>query len=341
SYDKPLHIVRGRGCYLYDSDARAYLDLYNNVAHLGHQHPKIVRAITEQTALLNTNSRYLHELRQAYTERLCALLPEGLEVAYFVNSASEANELALRMAQAYTHRKDMLVVEHAYHGHTSNLIDLSPYKHDGPGGAGAPNWVHSIPQADPYRGGGTYDDPHAGEKYAQVLADKLDELGDQNRLPAAFIAETYPSVGGQIIPPVGYLTYVQQHLRQRGVLYIADEVQTGMGRIGSHWWAFATEEVIPDIVVLGKPIGNGYPLAAVITTRTVADAFDNGMEYFSTYGGNPVAMAAGLAVLDAIEEEDLLVNALQVGKLFMDGLKKLQDQCPLIGDVRGAGLFLG
>ena len=341
TYRDPLHIVSGFKQFLFDSHARTYLDFYNNVPHVGHQHPTVVKAIQKQAGLLNTNTRYLHENILNYAKRLTEKLPDHLEVCYFVNSASEANELAIRMARAYTQRKDILVVEAAYHGHTNTLIDISPYKHNGPGGKGAPEWVHTVPIADDYRGEWKKDQPNAGHHYANEVKDILANIESSGRSVAAFIAETYPSVGGQIIPPDGYLKEVYNHVRNHGAICIADEVQTGFGRLGKSFWAFETQGAIPDMVVLGKPIANGFPLGALVTTKAIADAFDNGMEYFSTFGGNPVSCAAGLAVLDVLETENLPENARLRGQEIIDRLNQLKDKFPIIGDVRGEGLFLG
>ena len=341
SYKQPLHIVKGHLQYLYDSKGQAYLDVYNNVPHVGHQHPRVVRAIQEQTALLTTNTRYLHDTILNYADRLVAKMPKGLEVCYFVNSASEANELAIRMARAYTGRKDMLVVEGAYHGHTNTLIDISPYKHDGPGGEGPPDWVHKVPMADDYRGKYKRNNPARGIWYAQEVELKLEALERQGVNLAGFIAETYPSVGGQIIAPPLYLKTVYQYIRAHGAICIADEVQTGFGRLGDSFWAFETQEAIPDMVILGKPIANGYPMGAVITTKEIAEAFDNGMEFFSTFGGNPVACAAATAVLDVLEEDKLQRTAKVLGDQFLKRMNELKDQYEWIGDVRGEGFFLG
>lgn len=341
SYHQPLKIVRGWMQYLYDDTGRPFLDVYNNVPLVGHSHPRVVRAVQEQIALLNTNTRYLHDNVNRYAGRLTHLLPEPLRVCYFVNSGSEANELALRLARAHTGREDIIVLEHAYHGHTSTLIEISPYKFNGPGGRGRKPWVHVAPLPDDYRGPYRSGDADAGPKYAQHVAELLENLRVEGRSAAAFIAETLPSVAGQIVFPSGYLAEVYKHIRAAGGVCIADEVQVGFGRLGPHFWGFDTQNVVPDIVVLGKPIGNGFPLAAVITTRQIAASFDNGMEFFSTFGGNPVACAAGLAVLDVLEEEHLQENALQVGRYLVAQLKALQEKYALIGDVRGSGLFLG
>jgi 4-aminobutyrate aminotransferase-like enzyme/Ser/Thr protein kinase RdoA (MazF antagonist) len=341
SYQHPLKIVRGWMQYLYDETGRAYLDVYNNVPLVGHSHPRVVKAAQEQLALLNTNTRYLHDNVNRYAERLTRLLPAPLRVCFFVNSGSEANELALRLARAHTKREDVIVLEHAYHGHTSTLIDISPYKFDGPGGGGKKPWVHVAPLADDYRGLYRHNDKQAGAKYARHVAEILERVRAEGRGVAAYIAETLPSVGGQIMFPAGYLAEVYSHVRAGGAVSIADEVQVGFGRLGTHFWGFETQGVVPDIVVLGKPIGNGFPLAAVITTGEIADSFNNGMEFFSTFGGNPVACAAGLAVLDVLEEEHLHEHALRVGTHLINSLKALQERSALVGDVRGSGLFLG
>jgi 4-aminobutyrate aminotransferase-like enzyme/Ser/Thr protein kinase RdoA (MazF antagonist) len=341
SYERPLKIVRGWMQYLYDDTGRAYLDVYNNVPLVGHSHPCVVQATQEQMALLNTNTRYLHDNVNRYAERLTRLLPEPLRVCFFVNSGSEANELALRLARVHTSREDIIVLEHAYHGHTNTLIDISPYKFDGPGGRGKKPWVHVAPLADDYRATYRRGDKQAGAKYARHVAEILERTKAEGRGVAAYIAETLPSVGGQIVFPPGYLAEVYRHVRGAGAVCIADEVQVGFGRLGTHFWGFETQGVVPDMVVLGKPIGNGFPLAAVVTTAEIADSFNNGMEFFSTFGGNPVACAAGLAVLDVLEEEKLQQHAMRVGAHLIEGLRSLQTRHALIGDVRGSGLFLG
>ena len=340
SYEKPLKIVRGWRQYLYDETGRAFLDVYNNVPLIGHSHPRVVRAAQEQLALLNTNTRYLHDNILRYAERLTALMPKPLQVCYFVNSGSEANELALRLARTYTRSEDVIVLEHAYHGHTNTLIDISPYKFNGPGGTGKKPWVHVAPLADDYRGIYRRDESQIGAKYARHVGQLSRDLRARGSRPT-FIAETLPSVGGQIVFPPEYLAEAYRHVRAAGGVCIADEVQVGFGRLGTHFWGFETQNVVPDIVVLGKPIGNGFPLAAVVTTREIADAFNNGMEFFSTFGGNSVACAAGLAVLDVVQEESLQENALRVGKSWIAALEDLQRKYALIGDGRGSGLFLG
>ena len=339
AYRRPVKIVRGAMQYLYDEAGEQYLDAYNNVAHVGHCHPRVVSAGQQQMARLNTNTRYLNDLIVDYAARLTSFLPDPLNVCFFVNSGSEANELAIRLARAHTRSRDLIVLDHAYHGNTTTLIDISPYKHDGPGGAGPPSWVHKVPQPDLYRGLYKATDEHAGEKYAQSVYDVIAELGEPGL--CGFIAESLPSVGGQIVLPHDYLRLVYEAVHQAGGLNIADEVQTGYGRIGTHFWGFKSYDVIPDIVVLGKPIGNGHPIGAVVTTTEIADSFNNGMEFFSTFGGNNVSCAIGKEVLDTVIDEGLQLHADQIGEHLLAGLKDMMKRHEIIGDVRGSGLFLG
>ncbi len=340
-YAKPLELVRGRMQYLFDKDGRAYLDCVNNVCHVGHCHPRVVEAARQQIGMLNTNTRYLHDNMVLYAQRLASLLPDPLDVCFFVNSGSEANELAVRLARTFTRRYDMIVIGEGYHGHTSTLVDLSPYKHAGPGGSGRPEWVHTVPCPDTYRGPYREDEPDAARKYAAHVAEAMEEAHRRGRAIAGFIAEPLMGCGGQIVPPEGYLEEAFTHVRSAGGVCIADEIQIGFGRVGTHMWGFETQGVVPDIVTLGKPIGNGHPLAAVVTTREIAAAFDNGMEFFSTFGGNPVSCAIGLAVLDAIACDRLQDHALVVGKRLLSGFRELGARHEAIGDVRGQGLFLG
>ena len=342
AYRKPLNIVKGWKQYLYDDEGRAYLDAVNNVAHVGHCHPRVVRAAQEQMAVLNTNTRYLHEHIARFAERLCTTMPDPLSVCFFVNSGSEANELALRLARAHTKGTAIICVDGAYHGNTTSLIDISPYKFEGPGGSGAPPPdVHKVMMPDTYRGPYRSDDPSAGEKYAGYIAGALEQIQHSGKRLSAFICESALGCGGQIILPDRYLSEAYRQVRAAGGVCIADEVQTGLGRVGSHFWAFETQGVVPDIVTIGKPLGNGHPLGAVVTTPEIAASFNNGMEYFNTFGGNPVSCAVGLAVLDVIEEEKLQANALNVGAYLKSGLEELKSRHPVIGDVRGMGLFMG
>ncbi len=341
AYRDPVKIARGMGQYLFDDDGRRYIDAYNNVPHVGHAHPRVVRAAHEQMMALNTNTRYPHDAVNRLADRICGTLPESLGVCDFVNSGSEANELALRLARAHTRARDMIVLEAAYHGNSTTLVDISPYKHAGPGGAGAPDWVHTVPIPDVYRGQYHADDPRAGEKYAADVMGVVVQLAEAGKGLAGYIAESLPSVGGQIVFPDGYLRAVYRYVRDAGGVCIADEVQTGYGRIGTHFWGFEQQGVVPDIVVLGKPMGNGYPIGAVVTTRAIAESFDNGMEFFSTFGGSTVSSVVGLEVIDVVLDERLQAHALAVGDAMLTRLRELGGRYDIVGDVRGSGLFLG
>ena len=341
SYREPLKIVRGRLHQLYDEDGQPYLDCVNNVAHIGHSHPRVLRAAREQMALLNTNTRYLHDSIVAYAEALSATFPDPLSVCFFVNSGSEANELALRLARAYTGGGEFIVIDHAYHGHTSALIDISPYKFNGPGGRGQPAHVEVAAMPDGYRGPCRGFDSRAGAYYARSVKEGIGRIGARSAQLAAFVAEGILGCGGQMPLPEGYLKRAYAMVRDAGGICIADEVQTGFGRVGSHFWAFELSGVMPDIVTMGKPMGNGHPLGAVVTTPEIAAAFDNGMEYFNTFGGNPVSCAIGLEVLRVIADEGLQHNAHDTGAYWLAELRALGERYPIIGQARGAGLFLG
>lgn len=344
-----------------DVNGVSYLDTRNNVAHCGHQHPRVVKAIQRQVAQLNTNTRYLHPNVTVLAQRLANLLPDPLEVVFFVNSGSEANDLALRLARAYTGSNNTIVVDGAYHGHTLAVLEVSPYKYEHSAefhlspqisseefikkGYYTPgHHIWKVPCPDTYRGEHTGED--AGELYAEYVEQACRIYKEERRQKVgAFIIEGGMSVAGVILPPPGYLPTCVNAVRQAGGVYIADEVQTGFGRFGSCDWAFQyhqSDGVVPDIVTVGKPFGNGMPLAAVITSRKIADAFEGmGVEYFNTFGGNPVCAAAGLAVLDILEEESLQSNAERVGRYLKDRFLHLQRKLSIIGDVRGSGLFLG
>ncbi len=290
-------------------------------------------------AELNTNTRYLHDNLAEYALRLTGTFPEPLEVCFFANSGTEANDLALRLARAHTGSKEIIVLDHAYHGHSPSLVEISPYKCEGPGGEGLAAHAHKVPMPDPYRG--PHRGPNAGEKYADEARTAISEIEGTGRKLGAFMAESLIGCGGQVIPAPGFLSAAAAAVRTVGGVVIADEVQVGFGRVGTHMWAFETQGVMPDIVTLGKPIGNGHPMAAVVTTPEIAASFDTGMEYFNTFGGNPVSCAIGLAVLDVIERQGLQQHALEVGTRLLDGLSELKERHPLIGDVRGLGLFIG
>ncbi len=349
SYEQPLHIVRGRGAYLYDAAGRAYLDTVNNVAHVGHCNSRVTSAITRQARVLNTNTRYLHREIVLLGEELLDRCPAPLDIAFMVCSGSEANELALRLARTYTSKTGVICLEGGYHGNTDALVEISPYKFDGPGGQGRTGRVAVVAMPDVYRGKYREDEDHggsdgavgatAGQRYArevQQAARRLQHCG-----VAAFVAESILGCGGQIEPPPGYLSAAYAHARAAGGVTIADEIQVGFGRVGDAFWAFELQGVVPDILTLGKPMGNGHPIAAVVTTRDIAAAFDNGMEYFNSFGGNPVSCAAARATLAELQDRDLIARARHIGALLTGGLRDLGRTCPLIGDVRGRGLFLG
>ena len=339
SYNEPLHLVRGRGQYLYDSKGNEYLDAVNNIQHVGHSHPKVTEAANEQFKKLNTNTRYLDKTILDYARALTDKLPSNLNKCYFTNSGSESNDLALRIARNHSNSKETIVLEGAYHGHVTSLIEISPYKHDGPGGKGPPEYVHVVPMPDPFRG--IYRGQSSGLKYAAEVKTILDEIRSDNKRVSAFIFEPILGCGGQIIPPNGFLSSSFKMVRDSNGVCIADEVQLGFGRMGESFWGFETQNIVPDIVTLGKSIGNGHPLSVVVTSEDLSNEFNNGMEYFNSFGGNPVSCAIGHAVLKVIEEEELQKNAFRVGNELKTLLNEVKSVHDIIGDVRGKGLFLG
>jgi 4-aminobutyrate aminotransferase-like enzyme/Ser/Thr protein kinase RdoA (MazF antagonist) len=341
SYRKPLKIVRGEGVWLIDETGRAYLDCYNNVAQLGHSNPEIIETMARQAAILNTNTRYLHDNVIAYADALTATLPPKLKVAAFCCTGSEANDLALRMARTHTRAKDVITLDWAYHGHTQALIDIGPYKYKRTGGKGRPGTTWEAPLPDAYRAPEDWPKAEIGRRYAQPVAEIASTLAKEGRGVAAFIAESLPSSAGQIVLPDGYLKAAHEAAHAAGAVVIADEVQIGFGRVGSHMWAFETQGVVPDIITMGKPIGNGHPMAALVATEEIAESFANGMEYFNTFGGNPVSCAVGLAVLEIIRRDQLLRNASAIGADLLARMRRLMDRHAIIGDVRGLGLMLG
>jgi 4-aminobutyrate aminotransferase-like enzyme len=339
SYNEPLHLVRGRGQYLYDRKGNEYLDAVNNIQHVGHSHPKVTEAANEQFKKLNTNTRYLDKTILDYARALTDKLPSNLNKCYFTNSGSESNDLALRIARNHSNSKETIVLEGAYHGHVTSLIEISPYKHDGPGGKGPPEYVHVVPMPDPFRG--IYRGQSSGLKYAAEVKTILDEIRSNDKRVSAFIFEPILGCGGQIIPPNGFLSSSFKMVRDNNGVCIADEVQVGFGRMGESFWGFETQNIVPDIVTLGKSIGNGHPLSVVVTSEDLSNEFNNGMEYFNSFGGNPVSCAIGHAVLKVIEEEELQKNAFRVGNELKTLLNEVKSVHDIIGDVRGKGLFLG
>ncbi len=339
SYDEPLHIVRGEAQYLFDAKGNRYLDCVNNIQHVGHCHPKVIEAAQKQYEKLNTNTRYLDETIVSYAKNITSTLPAGLEVCFFTNSGSEANDLALRMARECSKSKETIVLDGAYHGNLSSLIEISPYKHNGPGGNGAPDHVHVIPMPDPFRG--KYRGEDCGDRYIDEVITAVNNIQDNDKKVSAFISEALMGCGGQLILPEGFLQKAFEFVKKDGGLCIADEIQIGFGRMGSHFWGYESESVVPDIVTMGKSMGNGHPLSAVVTTKEIADKFNNGMEYFNSFGGNPVSCAVGQAVLDVIKDESLQDHALKVGDYLLEQLQQLKQHHDIIGDVRGRGLFIG
>ena len=337
SYNTPLNIVKGFGQYLYDSEGNRYLDAVNNIQHVGHSHPKIAKVAEKQFKNLNTNTRYIDETIVKYAKALTDKLPENLDVCFFTNSGSEANDLALRIARTITNSNQTIVLGAGYHGNLSSLVDISPYKHEGPGGAGAPNFVHTIPRPDKFRG--KYRGDNTVDAYVSEVIKIIDNIKQNKKNVSAFMVESLMGCGGQIVLPESFLKKTFKLINDVGGINIADEVQIGFGRMGSSFWGFETCDVIPDIVTLGKSMGNGHPIAAVVTTKEIADKFNNGMEYFNSFGGNPVSCSIGNEVLNIIEDEDLQKNALEVGSYLITQLRTLDH--PLIGDIRGIGLFVG
>ena len=334
-YESPVHLVRGEGVWLYDADGRKYLDMYNNVAHVGHCHPQVVKAICDQVGTLNTHTRYLHDNVINLAEQLTAKFPTELDTAMFCCTGSEANELALRIASSVTGGEGLVVVEYAYHGNSKATFEIS--SSDSPADD-IPNYVVTVPAPDTFRG--RYRGEDAAEKYASHLFDAIELLKSRGIKPAAFVIDTIISSSGVVSPPPGYLAKVAEIIRNAGGLFIADEVQPGFGRTGKNFWGFEADDLVPDIVTMGKPMGNGHPIAGVVTRRDLIEGFSQKAHYFNTFGGNPVSCAAGLAVLDIIAREHLQQNALDVGQHIIDGLWQLAEKHNCIGDVRGSGLFL-
>lgn len=333
-YEKPLHLVRGEGVFLYDAAGETYLDAYNNVASLGHCHPRVVEAINAQTAVLNTHTRYLHEGIVDYAEALTATFPETLSQAMFTCTGSEANDLAVRIARFVTGGTGIIATDLAYHGLTSAVAEFSPSL--GEAVTLGPH-VRTVPAPDSYR--------HAPdvmmEKFGRDVQAAIDDLKRHGIKPAMLITDTIFSSDGIFAGPKGFLKPAVDAIHAAGGLFVADEVQPGFGRTGEAMWGFERHGVQPDMVTIGKPMGNGYPMAGIVLRPEVVAEFGPRARYFNTFGGNPVAAAAGKAVLDTIREEGLQENALEVGRYLREGLESLTDRYHAIGDVRGSGLFVG
>lgn len=336
SYDEPILVTRSAFQYMYDAYGNTYLDAYNNIPLVGHSHPRVVKAGQKQMAKLNTNTRYIYDILYEYADKLLSKFPEQLDRVFFVNSGSAASDLAIRMAKSHTGYKNIMVMEYGYHGNTQTAMDISDYKFSAKLGTGQKENILKTSIPDVYRG--KYHNTNAGKQFAQNSVNDLKSFG---KPIAAFISEPIVGCGGQIPLAKGYLKELYPVIRQQGGICISDEVQTGFGRLGKHFWGFEAHNVVPDIVIIGKPMGNGHPMAAVITTEAVSNSFCKGVEYFSSFGGNPVSCAIGLEVLKVLEEERLQENAGKVGNYYISQLKELQTKHECIGDIRGAGLFLG
>lgn len=337
-YENPLHLVRGEGVWVYDADGRRYLDCYNNVPHVGHCHPRVVEALARQAAMLNTHTRYLHETILDYAEQLTATFDPALSTVAFVCTGSEANELAMRMANFHTGGTGIICSNFGYHGNTAAVAQISTIF---PPPEGFGKHIRMISSPGSYRAPGGL----AGEALARTYADEVKQAidglhADGLRLSAMLVDTIFSSEGLPDVPP-GFIRMAVEHVRNAGGLYIADEVQPGFGRMGDHMWGYQHYGVVPDLVTLGKPMGNGHPLAGVIARPEIMSGFRNQVMYFNTFGGNPVSCTVGKAVLDVLRDERLMENARVVGDHVIAGLRKLQMKHALIGDVRGRGLFFG
>jgi 4-aminobutyrate aminotransferase-like enzyme/Ser/Thr protein kinase RdoA (MazF antagonist) len=336
SYAKPIYMERAAFQYMYDGYGNTFLDAYNNIPHVGHAHPRVVEAGQRQMAKLNTNTRYVYDLLEEYAHKLLSRFPAPLNKVFFVNSGSAASDLAMRLSRHYTGCDNIMVMEHGYHGHTMTGIEISDYKFSNKKGPGQKPWILRTPIPDTFWG--RYREDEAGQKYASDASQQILDFGAPI---AAFISEPIVGCGGQVPLAPGYLKHLYPAIRAQGGVCISDEVQTGFGRLGEYFWGFEAQEVVPDIVVLGKPMGNGHPMGAVITTDEIARSFEEGVEFFSSFGGNPVSCAIGLEVLNVIEEENLQHHAWEVGEYYKKLIWELANDFDCIGDVRGSGLFLG
>ena len=337
-YDRPVHLVRGEGTWLYDADGRRYLDCYNNVASVGHCHPHVVGALARQAATLNTHTRYLHDNVVRYAERLAATMPGDLGVCYFVCTGTEANDLAIRIARVVSGHEGVVVSDDSYHGNSNVVGAASTCMYPK---SEQPEWLATVPPPNGYRGEYRYGTPDLGPKYAAHIDTAIAKLQQRKQGAAAWLCDIIFDSNGTILSPPGYLEYTVKAIRAAGGLFIADEVQSGFYRTGDEMWAFSYSDVVPDIVALGKPIGDGHPIGAVITTPAIAAKFAAKFSYFNTFGGNPVSAAVGMAVLDVLEREGVQQNVIAAGKVLESGLAKLAGKYPLVADVRGKGLFWG
>ena len=339
AYKKPLNLVRGEGVWLHDHNGMAYLDAYNNVPHVGHCHPRVVAAVAKQTAALNVNTRYLYGTLTDYAEQIAQTLPPGLDTCYFVSSGSEANDLAWRLAKNWTGNDGGLVLSNAYHGITDAVYDLSPAEKYNPDDI--KSHIAELDAPDDFRGPWKRDNPERGILYARSCEAAITRLAARGHRPAAFFMDMIMSSNGIMLPPAGYLEEVYRLVRAAGGLCVADEVQSGFGRLGKSMWGFELADITPDIVTFGKSIAGGYPMGLVVTRREISEKLEKTCQFFSTTGGNPVACAAASAVLNIVVDDNLVQHAGQMGRMLMRGIRDLAEQSPIIGDVRGGGLFIG
>ena len=337
-YEQPVHLVRGEGAWLFGADGKRYLDCYNNVASVGHCHPHVVAELSKQAATLNTHTRYLHENVVAYAERLGATLPGELSVCMFVCTGTEANDLAVRIARAVTGNDGILVTEHAYHGNSTTVYELSTEEYPA---KERPAHLEAVAAPCTYRGRFHQPGPEAARAFAGLLEPAIEQLSVRGHRPAMFLTDNIFSSNGVLTPDPAYLQEAYAVVRAAGALAVADEVQSGLCRLGDHYWGFQDSGVVPDIVTMGKPLGDGHPLAALVTTPEIAERFARRYGYFNTFGGNPVSTAVGLAVLDVIEQEGILRSVHDTGAGLAAGLRALMAKHEAIGDVRGKGLFYG
>ena len=337
-YEEPLHLVRGEGVWVWDVDGRRYLDCYNNVPHVGHCHPRVVDAICRQAATLNTHTRYLHEGILDYVERLTATFADPLSTAILTCTGSEANDIALRVGEAVTGNKGVIATDHTYHGNTSAVSQLS---RTNPPPGGFAGHVRHVPAPDSYRPlGGEGGMAHAQAFAVEVEKAVADLVVSGHGFSAIILCPFFANEGFPDLES-GWLDPTVEVVRRAGGIIIADEVQPGFGRIGSHMWGHQRIGLSPDVVTLGKPMANGHPVGGVVTSPELMAAFRESFRYFNTFGGNPVSSAAALATLEVVEEEGLMENAREVGQYARDGLSRLAERHACIGDVRGSGLFFG
>ena len=339
SYNSPIYVVRGFNQYLYSNKGKKYLDTVNNIAHVGHQNLKVVRAAKEQIGVLNTNTRYLHDEIIALSKNLVSKFPEKLSKVYLVNSGSEANELAIRMSNVFGNCGNYIVFQGGYHGNTNKTIEVSNYKYNSKGGSGKAKNIFEIPMPDEFRG--KFRGGGAGIKYFKEFEKIISKAKKANKKISAMIVEPIISCGGQVELPEKFLKNCKKILEKENILLIVDEVQTGFGRVGEKFWGFQLHDVIPDIVTLGKPMGNGHPIGAVICNEEISKKFDNGLEFFSSFGGNPVSCKIANEVIKELDSKNLQKNALVTGRFLISELKKLSKKYSIIGSVRGKGLFIG